>query len=114
MEGTGGRNWWKELVEATRQVHGAAAIDPAHNQLISHRDAEVLLLRGCQAHSFSGEVAVLKAQKPVSNHSHLLSLAPEWDAATCLIRVGGKLRRLWNPSVGEIHPIVAEAAQGQR
>ncbi|KAK0139825.1 hypothetical protein N1851_023267 [Merluccius polli] len=98
---------WKELVEATRRAYGAAATDPTHNQLISHRDAEVLLLRGCQAHSFSGEVAALKAQKPVSKHSHLLSLAPEWDAATGLIRVGGRLRRL-NPSVGEIHPIVLD------
>lgn len=97
---------WRELIGAMRQVHGAAATDQ-HEQL-SNRDAEVLLLKSCQAQSFPEEVAALKTQKPVSNHSQLLSLAPEWDTATCLIRVGGRLRRLQNVSAGEINPIVLD------
>lgn len=31
-----------------------------------------------------------------------------FHAATCLIRVGGRLRRLRNPSFGEIHPVVLD------
>lgn len=100
---------WKELVEEMRQAHGVAT-DAVHSQCISHRDAEVLLLRGCQAHSFPEEVASIKAQKPLPNHSRLISLAPEWDATTCLTRVGGRLRRLQNPGVGDIHPIVLGSA----
>lgn len=67
-----------------------------------------MLLRGCQAHSFSEEIAALKAKKPVLNHSCLLNLAPEWNDETGLIHVGGRLRRLQNPSIGEIHPIVLD------
>lgn len=107
---------WKELVEATRQAHQGAqgvAMDPGHCQPISYRDAEILLLRRCQAHSFPEEVTALKAQKPVPNHSHLASLAPEWDSSTCLLRVGGRLQRLQNPDIGEIHPIVLDQFQVQ-
>ncbi|KAK9539575.1 hypothetical protein VZT92_004674 [Zoarces viviparus] len=62
----------------------------------------------CQAHSFPEEVTALKAQKPVPNHSRLVSLAPEWDPSTCLVRVGGRLRKLQNTDLGEIHPIVLD------
>lgn len=98
---------WEELVEATHCTHGAAT-DPEHDQPLSRTDVEALRLRVCQVYSFSEEVAALKAQKPVPNHSHLLNLAPEWDDGTCLIRVGGRLRRLQNPSIGEIRPIVLD------
>lgn len=84
---------WEKLLEATQRAQGAAT-DSEKDQLLSRRDAEVMLLRGCQAHSFSEEVAALKAKKPVPNHNRLLNLAPEWDDETCLIRVGGRLRRL--------------------
>ncbi|XP_014876949.1 uncharacterized protein LOC106939156 [Poecilia latipinna] len=100
-------NSWKELVGAIQQDHGAAT-EPVDKHIISPRDAEVLLLRGCQAHSFPREVTALKAQKPLPSNSNLLSLAPEWDAAIGLIRVGGRLRRLENPNIIEIHPIVLD------
>ncbi|XP_057679968.1 uncharacterized protein LOC130908509 isoform X2 [Corythoichthys intestinalis] len=97
---------WKELVEATQHLHGAAA---GSAQSTSRREAEVLVLRSCQAQSFSEEIAALQAQKPVHNHSRLASLAPEWDAETLLIRVGGRLRRLRNASVEEVHPVVLDS-----
>lgn len=53
---------WKELVKATQQAHQAQgmALDSGHSRPISHRDAEILLSRGCQAHSFLEEVTALK------------------------------------------------------
>lgn len=95
---------WKELVEATQQACQETAMDSANNQSLSHKDAEALLLREC----FPEEVAALKAHKPVPSHSRLSSLAPEWDSARSIVRVGGRLRRLQNTNVEEIHPIVLD------
>ncbi|XP_062414781.1 uncharacterized protein LOC134107206 [Pungitius pungitius] len=102
---------WTDLVEATRQASQkaqGAAQGLRNHQAANPQEAETLLLRRSQAHSFPEEVTALKAQKPVPNHSRLVSLAPEWDPLTCLVRVGGRLRRLQNTSLGEIHPIVLD------
>lgn len=43
----------------------------------THREAELVLLRECQAQSFPEEIAALKTQKPIPHHSRLACLAPE-------------------------------------
>lgn len=80
---------WKELVEATRLLCQKVTDDSADNQLIDHREAELVLLRECQAQSFPEEIAALKTQKPIPNHSRLTCLSPEWDPVTNMLRVGG-------------------------
>ncbi len=97
-------NSWCELVEATRQdCQGAATSDSASREPMTSREAEAVLLRACQLQSFPEEVAALKAQKPVPAHSRLVSLAPEWDPLTNMMRVwrpikeASKLRPRTNP-----------------
>lgn len=102
-------NSWCELVEATRQgCQGAATSDSASREPMTNREAEAVLLRACQLQSFPEEVAALKAQKPVPAHSRLVSLAPEWDPLTNMMRVGGRLRRLANSDPEQLHPIVLD------
>ncbi|KAI7802687.1 hypothetical protein IRJ41_017135, partial [Triplophysa rosa] len=74
----------------------------------THRDAEAVLLRQCQAESFPEEVAALQAQKSITVHSQLANIAPEWDLLIKVIRVGGRLRRLANSDPDQIHPIVLD------
>lgn len=82
--------------------------DSENTQLIDHREAELLLLRKCQAQSFPEEITALKTHKHIPIHSRLTCLAPEWDPETNVLRVGGRLRRLESPSVEQIHPIVLD------
>nr|XP_057931658.1 uncharacterized protein LOC131131201 [Doryrhamphus excisus] len=44
--------------------------------------------------------------KPLSSNSRLLTLAPEYDQSSGLIRVGGRLRRCDSLSQEELHPIL--------
>lgn len=93
---------WQELLRATQQTCQGPAT--SSDVPMTSREAEVFLLRSCQAQSFPEEVAALEAQKPVRRHSRLVKLAPEWDSLTKLIRVGGRLRRLANSEPEQIHP----------
>lgn len=105
---TNGFNTWNELVEATRKACQERAKNPADQQSIRHQDTESLLLRECQAQSFPEEVAALWVHKPVSPRSQLSCLAPEWDPTLSIVRVGGRLWRLQNANLEEIHPIVLD------
>ncbi|KAL6458397.1 hypothetical protein MHYP_G00336270 [Metynnis hypsauchen] len=69
---------WKELVEASQKAcHGAAKEFPViTHQSISYQEAEVQLLKECQAHSFPKEVAALNGHKSLPNHRQL------WDPMT--------------------------------
>lgn len=99
---------WAELVEATRKVlQGAAEPDPVSLPL-DLRDAEKHILSTCQTECFQEEVKLLKAHKAVSPSSRLSTLSPEWDVDSGLIRVGGRLRRLENPDLSDIHPVVLD------
>lgn len=48
------------------------------------------------------------ASKPVSTTSWLLTLAPEYDNALGLIRVGGRLRHSDQLEPDAIHPVVLD------
>ncbi|KAL0151615.1 hypothetical protein M9458_051478 [Cirrhinus mrigala] len=99
---------WKSLVKATYQsLHGAAASD-AETPSLDYRSTEALILSQSQAESFPLEFKALKAGRPVPLSSRLCTLAPEFDQALGLIRVGGRLRRLKDSSPTAIHPVVLD------
>ena len=58
--------------------------------------------------SFPQEFVHLQANKPVSSVSHLLSLSPEFDPATQLICVGGRLRAAEDLEEDVVHPIILD------
>ncbi|XP_036070983.1 uncharacterized protein LOC118599568 [Oryzias melastigma] len=70
--------------------------------------AELHVLRQSQIESFPEEVEKLAAGKPISKQSRLLMLAPEYDKAVALIRVGGRLRRAEDLDPDMIHPIILD------
>ncbi|CAL9703965.1 unnamed protein product [Knipowitschia caucasica] len=95
-------------LEATaRQLHGAAGSSDTLTA-DSYATAELEILLQAQRESFPEEVSQLEAGKPVSRSSRILLLAPEFDEATGLIRVGGRLRRNPDLAVDEVHPIVLD------
>ncbi|KAK7881024.1 hypothetical protein WMY93_030613 [Mugilogobius chulae] len=97
---------WEDLVNAMRQLlHGAAASSSA--PLPDLHQVRVHLLKLSQTESFPEEVKCLKADKPVSGSSKLISLAPEIDSELGLIRVGGRLRRM-ETGPNDIYPIVLD------
>ncbi|XP_026112361.1 uncharacterized protein LOC113091129 [Carassius auratus] len=99
---------WSALVDATyRSLHGAAAQDTSKASL-EYRRAEALILSQCQEESFPEEFKALKSGNQVPTASRLNTLAPEFDPEFCLIRVGGRLRRLDGFSKTEIHPVVLD------
>lgn len=99
---------YQELLRATaRSLHGAATITdpPAADDF---RRAEHALLRQAQMESFPGEFALLRAGKTIPRSSRFLTLAPEYDKASDLIRVGGRLRRCDVLSPEVLHPILLD------
>ncbi|XP_077069937.1 uncharacterized protein LOC143722413 [Siphateles boraxobius] len=70
--------------------------------------AEISLLKQAQAMCFPVELDTLICGKSWPSNSRLISLAPEIDQSTGLIRVGGRLRRseLLRPDTA--HPIVMD------
>ena len=60
--------------------------------------------------SFAEDYAHLAAGKPVTTTSRLITLAPEYDQATRLIRVGGRLRCSEHMEAESIHPVVLDPA----
>ncbi len=101
---------WLELVEATvRSLHGAATADSDSSlQADVYVEAEKLILAQAQQDSFPLEVQALKTGQPIPATSRLVSLAPEYDKDTGLIRVGGRLRRASDLDLDAIHPILLD------
>ncbi|XP_073764218.1 uncharacterized protein [Danio rerio] len=101
---------WQELVQATvRSLHGAAIADNNFSSdAADYIEAEKLLLVQAQSDSFPYEVKALKTAQSLPSDSRLISLAPEFDEATGLIRVGGRLRRTDSLDLDSIHPIVLD------
>ncbi|KAL0171399.1 hypothetical protein M9458_031710, partial [Cirrhinus mrigala] len=99
---------WGDLVESVaRELHGAAKQNgspPAS----TYQEAELMALRKAQMDSFPEDYQLLKSSKPVHSNSRLLCLSPEFDKASDLIRVGGRLRRIEGLDPGAVHPIVLD------
>lgn len=99
---------YQELLKATTQLpHGAASsTDPP--AAADFQKAELALLRHAQMESFPGESALLKSGKAIPSSSRLLTLAPEYDESSDLIRVGGRLRRCDSLGPEVLHPILLD------
>ncbi|KAI2646455.1 Polyprotein P3 [Labeo rohita] len=87
-----------------QELHGAAYTSSADLQ----RDIQQAVLRQAQAESFPDELRLLKSGKPVSSTSRLITLSPELDAVTGLIRVGGRLRHCEVLEADAVHPAVLD------
>ena len=83
---------------------------PATQSAETYLNAEITILRQAQLDSLQDVVACLQTHKPLPNVSRLLSLAPELDPASGLIRVGGRLRQRCDLPPEAIHPVVLDPA----
>ncbi len=103
-------NTWSELLKATvTSLHGAATSptrppDDSESYIL----AEKLLLRQAQKDSFPEEFNALASERSLPSNSRLASLSPEYDKASGLIRVGGRLRHAKHMELDAIHPIVLD------
>ena len=97
---------WKELVAATaRSLQGAARTPLTAD---SYREAENILLQRAQMECFPDDYNQTLAEKPLPPSSRLISLAPEFDTAMQLIRVGGRLRHTTDIDAEALHPIILD------
>ncbi len=103
---------WKDLAQATvTSLHGAAASSDCQTaDTAAYISAEKLLLAQAQQDSFPGELKALKASQPIPADSRLVTLSPEYDEATRLLRVGGRLRHAEELGADAIHPIILDPA----
>lgn len=62
-----------------------------------------------QNESFPEELQRLKSGKALLNNSCLLTVAPDYDTASSLIRVGGRLRCAETLDLALKHPIVLDS-----
>lgn len=97
---------WRELVAATAQSLQGAADNPLTAD--NYREAEKILLQRVQQECFSTLHQQLMAGKPLSGSSRIIPLAPEFDHAAQLIRVGGRLRHTPVVAVETLHPIILD------
>lgn len=100
----------KELLQTTAQcLHGAA--EPGTSSPCEANDyinAEKLLLMWSQRDSFPDEMKAFQAGCSLPPDSRLGSLAPEYDDATGLLRVVGRLRLAEALEMETIHPIILD------
>lgn len=95
-----------KLLEATTlSKHGAAEGNPSASDF---KEAEISLLQRAQQDCFATDVAHLRSGKAVPCSSRLVTLAPEFDDTTQLIRVGGRLRHSTLLDQDAMHPIVLD------
>ena len=98
---------WRQLLEDTaQQLHRTTEDGPSPAD--DYRQAEILVLRQAQQDSFPEEYRQLKSGKPIHRSSRLLALSPEFDRASEVIRVGGRLRRSEDLAYSSLHPIVLD------
>lgn len=101
---------WQELIDATAlEILGPNPSSSTPNAE-EYQQAERIVLQRAQRQSFPEDYKLLAAGKPVSPGSRLLTLAPELDRSTDLIRVGGRLRRLEGQDDLTLHPVVLDAS----
>eukprot|EP00064_Thunnus_orientalis_P007711 superscaffoldBa00000873_g7733 len=73
-----------------------------------YQKATYLILQRAQIDSFPDNYALLRAGKPVPASSHLITLSPEFDTASGLIRVGGRLHRAEELDPSAVHPVILD------
>ncbi len=101
---------WKELLQETAgSLHGAA--DANATLTCSAADflqAEKLALQSAQEDCFAAEIRALKAGRTLPSESRLTSLSPEYEEATGLLRVGGRLRYAEGLALDTLHPVILD------
>ncbi|KAK7918811.1 hypothetical protein WMY93_010095 [Mugilogobius chulae] len=101
---------WKQLLhETASSLHGAADADATPTcSAADFLQAEKLMLQRAQADCFPEEIRALKAGRSLSSDSRLTSLSPEYEEATGLLRVGGRLRHAKELELDTIHPVILD------
>ena len=101
---------FQDLLDSTAASLYGAAQPPATPSAETYRNVEIAILRQAQVDSFGNYLTCLQAEKPLPNSSRLLSLAPELDAESGLIHVGGRLRQSNDLPPDVVHPVVLDPA----
>ncbi|KAL0177187.1 hypothetical protein M9458_026081, partial [Cirrhinus mrigala] len=102
----------KDVVKATVAcLHGAAQSSTHSDEAKHYVSAERLLLQQAQRDSFPEEVKALSSNQPLPPNSRLVSLSPEYDEDTGLIRVGRRLCHAEHIDLNVLHPIVLDTHQ---
>ncbi|KAK7877689.1 hypothetical protein WMY93_031608 [Mugilogobius chulae] len=101
---------WKQLLhETASSLHGAANADATPTcSAADFLQAEKLMLQRAQADCFPEEIRALKAGRSLPSDSRLTSLSPEYEEATGLLRVGGRLRHAKELELDTIHPVILD------
>ncbi|KAL0153521.1 hypothetical protein M9458_051135 [Cirrhinus mrigala] len=97
-----------ELKKSALCLHLCTSLDvqlPDADQYQTWRDLRA------QRDSFPEEVKALSSNQPLPPNSRLVSLSPEYDEDTGLIRVGGRLRHAEHIDLNALHPIVLDPHQ---
>ncbi|XP_037604330.1 uncharacterized protein LOC119475569 [Sebastes umbrosus] len=97
---------WKDLVQVRYDNLNKQTSESSPAP--TYGDAEIRLLKQCQAESFPREQKSLQTGKPLPRNSKLRALAPELDKLTGLIRVGGRLRNFQGSLEIPVHPVVLD------
>ncbi len=98
----------KDLVEDTVQHSQSDSNQSSSPTAKNYVMAERLIFQNIQQDRFPEQYEQLKTGKPVSTTSRLLTLAPEFDESSQLIRVGGRLCHAEGLELQTIHPIVLD------
>lgn len=97
---------YQELLEATTHLLYKGPDSSSHPAADDFCKAELALLRHTQMESFPKEYALIKSGKTILASSRLVTLAPEYDESSDLIRVGGRLRRCDSLNQEVLHPVL--------
>ncbi|XP_016393730.1 uncharacterized protein LOC107728153 [Sinocyclocheilus rhinocerous] len=101
-------NTWQDLLDVTAQELRVNLVPGTSPEAEDYRQAEVHILKRVQQESFPEDYKLLETGKPVRSGSQLVTLAPEMDPSSGLIRVGGRLRRTAGIEDSILHPLVLD------
>ncbi len=101
-------NTCQELLDVTAKKLQTNLVPGTSPEAEDYRRAEVRILKQVQQESFPEDYNLLGTGKPVRSGSRLVTLAPEMDSTSGLIRVGGRLRRTLGIEDSILHPLVLD------
>ncbi|XP_057688209.1 uncharacterized protein LOC130913548 [Corythoichthys intestinalis] len=99
---------WQQLIQAKVQELQGQSSPGSSPSAREYQRAEREVLLQAQQQSFPEDFKLLSEGKPVLSKSRLLTLSPEMDRSSGLLRVGGRLRRSEGLSDSVLHPIVLD------
>ncbi|XP_073722599.1 uncharacterized protein [Misgurnus anguillicaudatus] len=102
-------NTWQELLDMTAQELRAIHAPGTPPEAEDYRQAEINIVKQIQQESFPEDYKLLRTGKSVRSGSRLVTLAPEIDPSSGLLRVGGRLRRVVDMQDSVLHPLVLDS-----